>query len=123
MEFTMQFIKYHALGNDYLVLAKTSTFNLNLDQFERVCDLHYELGADDILILELRTSPHFKLRISNPDGSDAEKSGNGLRIFSRYRATWGTDRGLRGTVPDLDPRRRGRRMGLTGRGFRRMPYG
>jgi diaminopimelate epimerase len=80
----MQFIKYHALGNDYLVYADDSRFDLNVAQIRRVCDRHYGLGADGILVLEERTPSHFKLRIINPDGSDAEKSGNGLRIFSRY---------------------------------------
>ncbi|CAB3772916.1 diaminopimelate epimerase [Burkholderia sp. MSh2] len=80
----MQFVKYHALGNDYLVYADDAKFALNTEQIRRVCDRHHGLGSDGILVLEARTSTQFKLRIVNPDGSDAEKSGNGLRIFSRY---------------------------------------
>jgi diaminopimelate epimerase len=80
----MQFIKYHALGNDYLVYAEDAPFTLGVEHIRRVCDRHYGLGADGILVMPARTGSHFQLRIINPDGSEAEKSGNGLRIFARY---------------------------------------
>ena len=80
----MKFIKYHALGNDYLVYAEPGPFGLDTAQVTRICDRNFGLGSDGILVLEQRTAGHFQLRIINPDGSDAEKSGNGLRIFSRY---------------------------------------
>ncbi|MBN1452270.1 MAG: diaminopimelate epimerase [Anaerolineales bacterium] len=78
----MRFVKYHALGNDYLVIHQAE---LTETQIQRICHRNYGLGADGILLgpLESKTCD-FGLRIFNPDGSEAEKSGNGLRIFSRY---------------------------------------
>jgi diaminopimelate epimerase len=116
MDFTMQFIKYHALGNDYLKYAEDSTFNLNVEQIQRVCDRHYGLGADGILVLEERTPERFKLRIINPDGSDAEKSGDGLRIFSRYLRdrSW-----VKSAWFEIDPRWAGGCSRHSGRTIRR----
>ena len=78
----MIFVKYHALGNDYLVIPLAE---LDPDRIVRICNRNYGIGADGILLgpLESKTSD-FRLRIFNPDGSEAEKSGNGLRIFSRF---------------------------------------
>lgn len=51
----------------------------------RVCDRHFGLGSDGLLLTEAcKGNTEFHVRIMNPDGSEAEKSGNGLRIFSRY---------------------------------------
>jgi diaminopimelate epimerase len=88
----MRFIKYHALGNDYLVIPSIDSENeLGQEQIKRICHRNYGVGADGILLGPLVSETcDFRLRIFNPDGSEAEKSGNGLRIFSRY--LW--DRGL-----------------------------
>lgn len=82
----ISFVKYHALGNDYLVIAPNETDNaLSQERIKRICRRNYGLGADGILLGPLDSeSCDFGLRIFNPDGSEAEKSGNGLRIFSRY---------------------------------------
>ena len=92
----MRFVKYHGLGNDYLVI-EPGEWNQPLDalaspeRIRRICDRHYGPGADGILFGPLQTvQADFALRIFNPDGSEAEKSGNGLRIFARY--LWDTDR-------------------------------
>jgi diaminopimelate epimerase len=82
----MQFFKYHALGNDYLVIdPKQLSAPLTEEQIKVICHRNFGVGSDGIL---LGPSPSdkakFALRIFNPDGSEAEKSGNGLRIFSRY---------------------------------------
>lgn len=87
----MQFHKYQALGNDYLVLENAAG-DLSVPVIRRICDRHYGIGADGILLGE-RKAHGFALRILNPDGSEAEKSGNGIRIFARY--LW--DSGLVGT--------------------------
>ncbi|WP_447751297.1 diaminopimelate epimerase [Pseudomonas nicosulfuronedens] len=79
----MNFVKYQALGNDYLVYAGNAPFTLSAAQISRVCDRHHGIGSDGILVAN-HTDNAFGLRILNPDGSEAEKSGNGLRIFSRY---------------------------------------
>jgi diaminopimelate epimerase len=82
----MKFVKYHGLGNDYIVIDPADLDGpLALEQIRRVCDRHYGAGSDGILLGPLPTDQaDFALRIYNPDGSEAEKSGNGLRIFSRY---------------------------------------
>ncbi len=78
----MKFVKYHALGNDYLVIPQAE---LDEAKIRRICDRNYGIGADGILLGPLESETcDFRLRIFNPDRSEAEKSGNGLRIFSRY---------------------------------------
>jgi diaminopimelate epimerase len=79
----VKFRKYQALGNTYLVLLDGQEFSLEGPEISRVCDWRYGIGADGIL-LPGRRDNGFAIRIINPDGSEAEKSGNGLRIFSRY---------------------------------------
>ena len=88
----MQFFKYQALGNDYLVIdpAATADRPLSAHQIRTLCHRHYGLGSDGILWGPTASNEcDFGLRIYNPDGGEAEKSGNGLRIFSRYLADQG----------------------------------
>jgi diaminopimelate epimerase len=82
----MKFAKYHALGNDYLVLDPKDASELPAEKdIVRICHRNFGLGSDGILYGPLPTEKaDFGLRIMNPDGSEAEKSGNGLRIFARY---------------------------------------
>jgi diaminopimelate epimerase len=73
------------LGNDYLVMdPKELSFKLTPTAVEAICNRHWGLGSDGILAIVPSKSADFGLRIFNPDGSEAEKSGNGLRIFARY---------------------------------------
>ncbi len=83
---SMKFHRYHALGNDYLVVrASECSFPLTPQLSQRICHRHFGIGSDGILVHEdLEDRPTIRLRIINPDGSEAEKSGNGLRIFARY---------------------------------------
>lgn len=75
----------HGLGNDYLVIdPKELGFKLTPKAIRAICDRHWGLGSDGILTLVPSKKADFGLRIFNPDGSEAEKSGNGLRIFARY---------------------------------------
>lgn len=82
----MNFHKYHALGNDYVVInPEEYDRELTERDIRLVCHRNYGVGSDGILLGPLHTNKaDFGLRIYNPDGSEAEKSGNGLRIFSRY---------------------------------------
>ena len=82
----MKYVKYHGLGNDYLVIQPDDIVGeLGTSQVQRICHRNYGVGSDGILIGPLHSDTcDFRLRILNPDGSEAEKSGNGLRIFSRY---------------------------------------
>lgn len=82
----VDYCKYHALGNDYVVMDPARTdLAITPERVRRICDRHSGVGADGIL-----TGPHrdgdgvIHVRIFNPDGSEAEKSGNGIRIFARY---------------------------------------
>jgi diaminopimelate decarboxylase/diaminopimelate epimerase len=82
----VRFAKYHALGNDYLVLNPLDVPGLlTPPQIRLICDRHRGLGSDGLLLGPLEDPEcDFGLRLFNPDGSEFEKSGNGLRIFSRY---------------------------------------
>ena len=82
----MKYTKYHGLGNDYLVMHPTDLgAEPDVSRVRRICDRNFGIGSDGILIGPLiGRNSRFRLRILNPDGSEAEKSGNGLRIFSRY---------------------------------------
>jgi diaminopimelate epimerase len=80
----MRFHKYQALGNSYLVVETDTPETLSPARVRRLCDRHYGVGSDGILLGGSEPDESFSLRIFNPDGSEAEKSGNGLRIFARY---------------------------------------
>ena len=82
----MKYVKYHGLGNDYLVMRPQDLErDLDVGQIQRICNRNFGIGSDGILLGPLESKIcNFGLRIFNPDGSEAEKSGNGLRIFSRY---------------------------------------
>ena len=82
----MRYYKYHALGNDYLVLdPEDAPTPPKREEIKVICHRNFGLGSDGILFgPEKNEGADFGLRIFNPDGSEAEKSGNGLRIFSRY---------------------------------------
>jgi len=79
------FIKSHGLGNEYVVLDSSKiTFKLTDNAIKRICNIHYGIGSDGILLLSPSTKADFKFQVFNPDASEAEKSGNGLRIFAKY---------------------------------------
>lgn len=82
----MKYVKYHGLGNDYLVIQPADLDgDLDSKHIQRICDRNYSVGSDGILLGPLHSdSCDFRLRILNPDGGEAEKSGNGLRIFARF---------------------------------------
>lgn len=82
--------RYHGLGNDYLVLDPNK-FNLPLNEkiIRLICDRNFGFGSDGILLGPIFEDGGFRVRIYNPDGSEAEKSGNGVRIFSRYVKNFG----------------------------------
>ncbi len=73
--------KYEALGNDYLVLDALAAVDSMLPFVPALCDRHRGVGADGVLLFDPET---LGVRIVNPDGSEAEKSGNGLRIAAAH---------------------------------------
>jgi len=88
---SIPFAKGHGLGNDYIVMSRADLpFDLSEASIVRICDRNWGIGSDGILMLVPSSRADFGLRIFNPDGSEAEKSGNGLRIFSK----WLRDHGL-----------------------------
>ncbi|MFA5971899.1 MAG: diaminopimelate epimerase [Lentimicrobiaceae bacterium] len=90
-----RFVKSHGLGNEYLVFDRDNiTFELNKKAITRICNVNFGIGSDGILInmgLLDRTTENadIGLKIFNPDGSKAEVSGNGLRIFCKYAFDYG----------------------------------
>lgn len=83
MKITLE--RYHGLGNDYLVYdPNKNELELNKANAEMLCNRNMGLGSDGILEGPFIGEKHMSLRIWNPDGSVAEKSGNGVRIFAKY---------------------------------------
>jgi len=96
------FIKYHGLGNDYLVIdPNVCNIELTPEVIRLICDRHFGVGSDGILYGPLKNSDSLKVRIFNPDGSEAEKSGNGLRIFARYLTEQGYTKGSKFSIETL----------------------
>ena len=87
----MNFEKWQALGNDYVILDdRTIPFELTPARIRRLCAAHTGIASDGILLLSEPDEPGFVagMRIFNPDGSEAELSGNGAReaiLFLRRR--------------------------------------
>lgn len=81
----IDFYKYHALGNDYIVIdPNKTTLPLTAETVRLLCHRHFGIGSDGILYGPFFQQDGIHLRILNPDGSEAEKSGNGIRLFARY---------------------------------------
>jgi diaminopimelate epimerase len=96
------FVKTHGLGNDYFTLDHDGlSFKLNEKTIRLLCDVHYGIGSDGILLKVPSTKADFGLKIFNPDGSEAEKSGNGLRIFAKYLYDYGHTSGKIFTIETL----------------------
>lgn len=87
MPMNRDFVKSHGLGNDYIVMARFPG-EITPEKIRLVCDRNFGIGSDGILLLTGTDEP-FGLRIFNPDGSEAEKSGNGLRIFAKFLFEFG----------------------------------
>jgi diaminopimelate epimerase len=81
----VHFKKYHGLGNDYLVIdPNVQDFAMTEADIRLICNRNFGVGSDGILYGPTFENDVPALRIFNPDGSEAEKSGNGLRIFAKY---------------------------------------
>jgi diaminopimelate epimerase len=89
----VRFEKWTALGNDYVIVeAEELPWELTAGRVRRICDPHFGVGSDGVLLLSRSEDPQFvaELRIFNPDGSEAELSGNGAReaILYLWRRGW-----------------------------------
>jgi diaminopimelate epimerase len=84
-----EFFKGHGLGNDYFVVEVGTDWKMSPGNIAAVCDRWRGPGSDGIVVLLDRAGPPFRLRMFNPDGSEFERSGNGLRILGSYLAAEG----------------------------------
>ncbi len=84
---TLPFWKMHGTGNDF-VLAEADTATATDAEWAaeaiRVCDRHFGVGADGLILVLPSTVADFRMRVFNPDGSEAEMCGNGIRCFVKY---------------------------------------
>ncbi len=104
MKKDFDFVRSHGLGNDYLVMDGAGAgFVLTPERVRVICHRNTGVGSDGILLLVPATGKKtdFALRILNPDGSEAEKSGNGLRIFSKFLFDHGYTRKTEFTIHTL----------------------
>jgi diaminopimelate epimerase len=84
------FVKMHGLGNEYIILESAKIdFQLTKQSIMRLCNIHYGIGSDGIVMMVPSARADFGFRVYNPDGSEAEKSGNGLRILCKYLYDYG----------------------------------
>lgn len=81
----IHFTKMHGLGNDFILVDSRKLKLHNLPELSRkLCNRHFGIGADQILLLDNSKSADFKMRIFNADGSEVEMCGNGIRCFAKY---------------------------------------
>ncbi|NCO41509.1 MAG: diaminopimelate epimerase [Armatimonadetes bacterium CG_4_10_14_3_um_filter_66_18] len=83
----MKFTKMHGLGNDFVVV---DTLEAQIDETRlpdvsrRLCDRHFGIGSDGLILVLPSRAANFRMRMLNPDGSEAEMCGNGIRCFGKY---------------------------------------
>jgi diaminopimelate epimerase len=80
----MKFSKLQATGNDFILVDARTTEGEWSKLAQAMCDRHFGIGADGLILVQDSTSADLKMRIFNSDGSEAEVSGNGLRCFAKY---------------------------------------
>jgi diaminopimelate epimerase len=84
------FVKGHGLGNEYIVFDQEQIrLKLTISNIQRLCNINFGIGSDGILLKVPSSKADFGFRVFNPDGSEAEKSGNGLRIFCKFLWDYG----------------------------------
>lgn len=82
---SVKFEKYHCMGNDYLIFdPNKNEMELTKDSIKLICNRHFGVGSDGILAGPYLDQEKMYVKILNPDGSEVEKSGNGMGIFAKY---------------------------------------
>lgn len=77
--------KYHGLGNDYLIFdPNKNELTLTEENIRLICNRNFGVGSDGLLVGPIIGQDKLEVKILNPDGSEAEISGNGVRIFGKY---------------------------------------
>ena len=85
MSMKLSFTKMHGAGNDFVVFDCTEKrFLLTEEQIRKVCDRHFGVGCDQILVVEKSATADFRYRIFNADGGEVEQCGNGARCFVKF---------------------------------------
>src|SRR5437762_2615549 len=100
----LQFVKMHGAGNDFVLLDLLSPqtvfsapgIDVSVDQWARLaremCDRHFGIGSDGLLLVLPSASGDARMRMFNPDGSESASCGNGIRCLGRYvRDRYGRD--------------------------------
>ena len=90
----MRFSKLQATGNDFILVDARSKKAEWPKLAQAMCDRHFGVGGDGLMLVQDSTSADLEMRLFNADGSEAEVSGNGLRCFAKYAL----DRGLAGDM-------------------------
>ncbi len=80
----MKFSKLQATGNDFILMNAIGLERNWADLTQTMCQHHFGIGADGLILVQDSTIADLKMRIFNPDGSEAEVCGNGLRCFAKY---------------------------------------
>lgn len=80
----MRFIKMHGLGNDFVVVQAEEVVSDPEELARRVCDRHFGIGADGLVFILPSARADLRMRIFNPDGSEAEMCGNAIRCVAKY---------------------------------------
>ena len=92
----------HGLGNEYIVLeSENIDFQLTKQAIIRLCNIHFGIGSDGIVLMVPSQKADFGFRVYNPDGSEAEKSGNGLRILCKYLYDYGHAKSTKFSIETL----------------------
>lgn len=98
----MNFVKTQGLGNDFILLdCRTAEVDAVVAAAEKLCDRHFGIGADGLLLVLPSDVADIRMRIINSDGSEAEMCGNGIRCFAKYVYEQGIVSGAKMTVETL----------------------
>ena len=81
---TISFTKMHGIGNDYILIDAREVEKDWSQVAVDICDRHFGVGGDGILLIRDSDVADCRMQIYNPDGSEAEACGNGIRMFSKY---------------------------------------
>ena len=80
-----KFVKMQGIGNDFVILDLEDVKQYNLKIFSKfICDRHFGVGADGVLLFSKSRIADFRMRIFNNDGSEAEMCGNGIRCLAKF---------------------------------------
>ncbi|MBT8288561.1 MAG: diaminopimelate epimerase, partial [Bacteroidia bacterium] len=88
---TVEFIKYHGTGNDFILIdnRKLQIDKKDKDRIDSLCDRHFGIGADGLILLENSELADFKMIYFNSDGNESSMCGNGGRCIAHFARSLG----------------------------------